>query len=873
MSNKDTANNFFSVDKSEVLFTKPIDLNNGPIATPIEELNTTNPLYDTFKDSWDFYLNSYEGGNDFISNANIFSHTRENPDDYKDRIKRAVYFNYMQPLVNFFSNFIFSEEIARYGGAHDDQFQRFILDVNGKGDTMDLFMREVCDLNQIFGHIDILVDKKSNNTGIAPLSLLQEQELGLDSPYFVLLYPHEVLDWRFSDTGNFTYLKRCVKDGDYKTYTSWYPNNIEKVVVRTVRGKEVIEDSQMLPNTLGEVPVVRSFYRRSKKYRNMGCSFLTDISMINRRVMNLTSLTEEFLARQCVVGETLIDCPRDLEVYPYGIPIKDLVGKEFPTYTWDIPRQQYVIRKAYDVRKTGEKQPVYRLKFTYKDEYNQDKEGHLDATGNHPILLQHGEYVDLKDLKTEDKLVPFYRWMDGYPRGNRPHILKTLNFYSGIAEHRFIVQEMGEVLLHKHHIHHKDGRSLNNNVDNLEQITEEQHKLIEASKLSERAKKWWRDAPECKRKAVTAKAQAGIKKWHDENPEDVRRAYRNQSKSIKKTLNKLTVEERRQKVAKALEVRDHEQAVRFLHEGSRNWWNNLSDEEKKLRMERMRAAKKVNHKVVSVEFLGYEDVYNLEVEEHHNYVANGVVVHNCFNVLAKQIDSSIPFKDQTEGNIGTANVIEVPRGADFPKYISPPVDPAQFLQSEREKSVLEIYRIASQDTAMEVFTGQSRSGDAQSQSFHKVTPYISSRAENLERTEIALSRLWLKWIDPSASWNGKINYKDDYSALSVINRLLELKMIFTDIKVPSVTFVKEELMKVCKEFDSKMDPDQMKKVLQEIDANVTQEYVDGLQNSKVGANNLRGLASTAQLEQGKVQETLGDNSRISALGADNLTSK
>lgn len=873
MSNSDSINAFDDeLANNEVLFSRAMDMSNSPSKTELDILNSTNPLYEEYKDSWSFYLDAYEGGYDFISNSNIFSHIRENPDDYKDRVRRAVYFNYMQPLVNFFSNFIFSEEIARFGGAYDDQFQRFIKDVNGKGESIDLFMREVCDLNQIFGHIDILVDKKQNTTGSNTLSLLQEQELGLANPYFLILYPHEVLDWKFSETGGFVYLKRCVCDGDYKTYTSWGPNKIIKVIVKSTNNKEYIEDVREFENTLGEVPVVRSYYRKSKKHRDMGNSFLTDISVINRRIMNLSSLLDEFLFRQCVTGDTLIDCPRDLEKYPYGIPIKELVGKEFMTYSWDISRQQYVLRKAYDVRKTGEKQPVYRLNFSYKDEYNQDKLGYLDATGNHPVLLQHGEYKDLKDLKEGEKLVPFYRWMDGYPRGNRPHILQTLSFYSGISEHRFIVQESGEVLLNKHHIHHKDGRSLNNNIDNLEQITEEQHKILEAEKISERTKKWWREASEVKKRAVTTKALAGIKKWHDENPEDVRRAYRNQSRSIKKTLNKLTVEERKQKVAKALEVRDHVTSMEALHKGQKEWWINLSEKERTKRMQRMRDKKKekANHVVVSIEFLGYEDVYNLEVEDTYNYVANGIVVHNCFNSLAKQVDSSIPFKDQNDGSIGTSNVIEVPRGAEFPKYISPPVDPAQFLQSEREKNILEIYRIASQDTAMEVFTGQSRSGDAQSQSFHKVTPYISSRAENLEKTEVALARLWLKWINPSAVWNGKINYKDDYSALSIINRLLELKMIFTDIKVPSITFVKEELRKVVKEFDSKMAPEDMKKVLEEIDQNVTQEYVDNMQGAKTGANNLRGIASTAQLEQGQMQEMLGSNEKISAKGADNV---
>lgn len=35
-------------------------------------------------------------------------------------------------------------------------------------------------------------------------------------------------------------------------------------------------------------------------------------------------------------------------------------------------------------------------------------------------------------------------------------------------------------------------------------------------------------------------------------------------------------------------------------------------------------------KVKSIEFIGNEDVYNMEVENHHNFAVNGgCIVHNC----------------------------------------------------------------------------------------------------------------------------------------------------------------------------------------------------------------------------------------------------
>ena len=44
---------------------------------------------------------------------------------------------------------------------------------------------------------------------------------------------------------------------------------------------------------------------------------------------------------------------------------------------------------------------------------------------------------------------------------------------------------------------------------------------------------------------------------------------------------------------------------------------------------RLKNAGVLNHKVVTVEPYGFADVYNMEVEDTHNFAAGGVIVHNC----------------------------------------------------------------------------------------------------------------------------------------------------------------------------------------------------------------------------------------------------
>lgn len=466
----------------------------GYVNPEIIRLRTKNPLWNIYAPEWQMYLEAYEGGPDFACARNLFKHQRENPDDFSDRANRVHYFNYCEPLVDFFTNFIFTETIQRDGGTNAEWYSTFTSDVNKKGDSVTDYMKMVSDDMQIFGMSFTLVD--TPRTPEAHDTILTQQDvedLGL-RPYWVLIKPDEITDWDTDDFDNIVYGKRLQNttdrsSGDTRSiekYTEWYLDRtvVTLVDVSSSHQPQIISTTS-IPNPLGSIPLVCTRYKRSKRHPYMGNSFLRDFAYNNREVMNYTSLLQEFLYRQ------------------------------------------------------------------------------------------------------------------------------------------------------------------------------------------------------------------------------------------------------------------------------------------------------------------------------------------CFNILAKEADTSMPMRDQEDNITGTSNVLEFPKGAEVPSYISPPIAPATFIQSERERIVNEMYKRASQDTLNELFNGEGKSGFSQAQSFSKTVPFIATRADTLEKSELCLMTLTMKLV--GKTWDGKIKYKDRYELTNITDAISQLTMIFKDLQLPSETFVKEEFKRLIAELDGKLTPEMMAKIMQEID--------------------------------------------------------
>ena len=266
-------------------------------------VDSRHEYYENFCDRWQFYLDSYEGGRDYLEAGYLFRHFRENELDYQDRRMRSYYYNFCRTVVDTYISHIFRQSNAIFRdsrGVRD--YERFLGDVDGKGNDMHVFMQEqVAPAAQIFGHVHVLVDKPVINRKLT--SRAEEQLLNI-RPYLALIYPQNLIDFRLDKKGNFIWarIRETAPSSDdpfktdtgedkwrYRTWTAdhWYLHDED--------GEEISSGE----HRLARVPIVTVCNVESRRYPRFGVSALADIAPINRSIYNWCSLNDEFLYRQC----------------------------------------------------------------------------------------------------------------------------------------------------------------------------------------------------------------------------------------------------------------------------------------------------------------------------------------------------------------------------------------------------------------------------------------------------------------------------------------------------------------------------------------------------------------------------------------------
>jgi len=314
------------------------------------------------------------------------------------------------------------------------------------------------------------------------------------------------------------------------------------------------------------------------------------------------------VATGCLTGDTFIDMPRNLDIYPSGIKIKDLVGKtDFYVYSFNVVKEKLELKKALNVWLSKKDEDIYEIK---------TKSGKtIKATNNHKFLKNklnsyhqviERKWTQLKDLKQYDYITTFNRpTVKDFDNGELIKVDYKTN--KKVIEHRFIMNEIYG-LNNNEIVHHKDKNRFNNSLNNLKIMNSKKHNRFHTLENGRYGKDIWLNGEH-------PKGMLGKK-----HKEKTKRMIR---QNTKKALNKISYIRYHSSNVKTNYILDINKRINNIKNGLKK----LDKEKTKIRCSK-NGQVKYSEEITSIKYIGKEDIYDMEVEDNHNFIANGIIAHN-----------------------------------------------------------------------------------------------------------------------------------------------------------------------------------------------------------------------------------------------------
>lgn len=331
----------------------------------------------------------------------------------------------------------------------------------------------------------------------------------------------------------------------------------------------------------------------------------------------------------CIAGESLVEVAfRDRSIYPNGIPIKDLLGKSgFYVYSFDIKNQKLSINKVLRVWKTGRKK---LFEVTYEWSYVEGKQKKIIrksvcVTSNHKFLIkkaishdpflgikENRDYVSIDDgLKIGYSIQPFHTRLGEYVKVGAFSKLMIL-------EHRLLLEfKLRRSLVYKEECYHKNKNKHDNSWDNLEVQTIANHSM-EVNPM---------DRKEARENHAIIVKSSGYR----ENISNVMKNIFKDPNVYNKRLDE--IRKSSSKIKETVKRRYQEPCFYYKYllgrlKSCKNIDSKWVENKFKRKFLNESFPQIDNHKVISIRYVGLGDVYDMEVEEHHNFAVNGIFVHN-----------------------------------------------------------------------------------------------------------------------------------------------------------------------------------------------------------------------------------------------------
>jgi len=323
----------------------------------------------------------------------------------------------------------------------------------------------------------------------------------------------------------------------------------------------------------------------------------------------------------CIIGDSLIAVADGRN----AVSIRQLTeeGKDIPVYSTN-SEGKIEIKWGRNPRLTGKNKEVWKLTL--------DDDSVFVATPDHRVYLNNNTYKELKDLLPGESISSFYSFNSnkGYRQIAQTGDKMIGGRYRNRRQYRLIHEfHKGKDIDYKlFNIHHKDFDNQNDMIDNLELMTRDDHKFLHSGRIKGKNNPYFRMTDEWKANFASHPGEKNSKYINVSNDEMIihgRELFKQEGKFTARGWIKYSKE----------------------HNLPQSLWNEF-------RFKTFADFKNQvvnNHKVVSVEFFGYDDVYNITVDDNHNYnvitkteddryiTSGGICVKNCGEITLCPYDS------------------------------------------------------------------------------------------------------------------------------------------------------------------------------------------------------------------------------------------
>jgi len=309
---------------------------------------------------------SYKGGYDYINAkpSHLEQYEREYTEAYNKRQKRSVYINFVQPIVDLLTGFVYREPPNR---SKVPPSLEIITERASKRKGMTSFMMSLCP-QAIMMTMGVLVDSPAFDSTVYQTEA-DRLSAGLQ-PYACMYFPWHIrdfacdsqmkLEWVLLDDSHTVKNDPLKKAEDVKVYRLWTKQKYQDFEIKddAQSGTKTVVMTKEGTHGLGEVPFHFVNVRDSDD-DHVSDSPLEDIGILSRMIYNIMSYLDEMLASGTF--KTLFYPILNKEDIPEAVKKKGLSDSPVATFNGNMSKQPY-----FDGAKLEEVEPFIQAFNLYK---------------------------------------------------------------------------------------------------------------------------------------------------------------------------------------------------------------------------------------------------------------------------------------------------------------------------------------------------------------------------------------------------------------------------------------------------------------------------------------------------------------------------